>query len=143
MNKLQDKVVVITGANSGIGLATAKLFLENGAKVVLSGRRAEALAEATKELKGDFINFVGDVSNDEDNIKLIKVAIEAYGKIDVLYLNAGVAPVSQATDITAVHYKEVFDINVKAPILTVKEALPYMNDGGSILNCVNFRHYDY
>jgi NAD(P)-dependent dehydrogenase (short-subunit alcohol dehydrogenase family) len=133
MNKLQDKVVVITGANSGIGLATAKLFLENGAKVVLSGRRAEALAEATKELKGDFINFVGDVSNDEDNIKLIKVAIEAYGKIDVLYLNAGVAPVSQATEITAAHYKEVFDINVKGPILTVKEALPYMNDGGSIL----------
>ena len=133
MNKLQDKVAVITGANSGIGLATAKLFLENGAKVVLAGRRAEALAEATKELKGDFITFVGDVSNNEDNVKLIKATTEAYGKIDVLYLNAGVAPVSPATDITAAHYNEVFDINVKAPILTVKEALPHINDGGAIL----------
>ena len=133
MNKLQNKVAVITGANSGIGLATAKLFLENGAKVVLAGRRAEALTEATKELKGDFITFVGDVSNDEDNIKLIKTAIEVYGKIDILYLNAGVAPVSSTTDITSAHYNEVFDINVKAPILTVKEALPYINDGGSIL----------
>jgi len=133
MNKLQNKVAVITGANSGIGLATAKLFLENGAKVVLAGRRSEALAEATKELSGEFITFVGDVSNDEDNVKLIKAATDTYGKIDILYLNAGIAPVAPTTDITAAHYNEVFDINVKAPILTVKEALPHLNDGGSIL----------
>ena len=133
MNKLQNKVAVITGANSGIGLATAKLFLENGAKVVLAGRRAEALAEATKKLSGEFITFVGDVSNDEDNVKLIKAATDSYGKIDILYLNAGIAPVAQTTDVTAAHYNEVFDINVKAPILTVKEALPHLNDGGSIL----------
>ncbi len=133
MNTLQNKVAIITGANSGIGLATAKLFLENGAKVVLAGRRAEALAEATKELTGDFTIFVGDVSKEEDNIRLIKTATDAYGKIDILYLNAGIAPVAPITDITAAHYTEVFDVNVKAPILTVKEALPQMNDGGSIL----------
>lgn len=133
MNKLQNKVAVITGANSGIGFATAKLFLENGAKVVLAGRRAEALAEATNQLTGDFITFVGDVSKDEDNVNLIKAATEAYGKIDILFLNAGVAPVAPTTDITAAHYNEVFDINVKAPILTVKEALPHINDGGTIL----------
>ncbi len=133
MNTLKNKVAVITGANSGIGLATAKLFLENGAKVVLAGRRAEALTEATNQLTGDFTSFVGDVSNEEDNIRLIKTATDAYGKIDILYLNAGVAPVAPATDITAAHYTEVFDVNVKAPILTVKEALPQMNDGGSIL----------
>lgn len=133
MNKLQNKVAVITGANSGIGLATAKLFLKNGAKVVLAGRRQDALNEATNGLSGDFITVVADVSKDEDNITLIKKAVEKYGNIDVLYLNAGVAPLATTTDITTAHYNEVFDINVKGPILATKEALPHMNDNGSIL----------
>ncbi|MBL4605503.1 MAG: glucose 1-dehydrogenase [Flavobacteriaceae bacterium] len=133
MSKLKDKVAIITGANSGIGLATAKLFLQEGAKVVLTGRRAKALAEATKELAGDFITVVGDVSKDEDNVRLIQEATAKYGKIDILFLNAGIATVAPVTDITAEHYNEIFDVNVKAPILTVKEALPHMNDGGSIL----------
>lgn len=133
MNTLQNKVAVITGANSGIGLATAKKFLENGAKVVLAGRRKEALAEVAKELKGEFTIFVGDVSKDEDNKSLIKTATKTYGKIDILYLNAGIAPVTPTTDVTTAHYNEVFDINVKAPILTVKEALPHLNDGGTIM----------
>ncbi|WP_028889694.1 SDR family NAD(P)-dependent oxidoreductase [Tenacibaculum ovolyticum] len=133
MNKLQNKVAVITGANSGIGLATAKLFLKHGAKLVLAGRRENALKEATKDLKGEYITVVADVSKEEDNIVLIKKAVEKYGKIDVLYLNAGVAPVAPTTDITIDHYNEVFDINVKGPILAVKEALAHMNDKGSIL----------
>lgn len=133
MNKLNNKVAIITGANSGIGLATAKLFLQEGAKVVLSGRRAEALTEATKGLTGDFTTFVGDVSKDEDNVRLIQEATAKYGKIDILFINAGIAPIAPVTDITAEHYHEIFNINVKAPILTVKEALPHMNDGGSIL----------
>ncbi|WP_422091900.1 SDR family NAD(P)-dependent oxidoreductase [Tenacibaculum ovolyticum] len=133
MNKLQNKVAVITGANSGIGLATAKLFLKHGAKLVLAGRRENALKEATKDLKGEYITVVADVSKEEDNIVLIKKAVEKYGKIDVLYLNAGVAPVAPTTDITIAHYNEVFDINVKGPMLAVKEALPHMNDKGSIL----------
>ncbi|WP_272148705.1 SDR family NAD(P)-dependent oxidoreductase [Tenacibaculum aiptasiae] len=133
MNKLQNKVAVITGANSGIGLATAKLFLENGAKVVLAGRRESALKEATTNLEGDFITVVADVSKDEDNTQLIKKAVDKYGNIDILFLNAGIAPVTPTTDITAEHYNEVFDINVKGPILATKEALPFMNDKGSIL----------
>lgn len=133
MSKLENKVAVITGANSGIGLATAKLFLQEGAKVVLTGRRADALAEATKDLSGDYITFVGDVSKDEDNIRLIEETTSKYGKIDILFLNAGIAPPTPTTDITADHYHQVFDINVKAPILTVKEALPHINDGGTIL----------
>lgn len=133
MSKLQNKVAVITGANSGIGLATAKLFLQEGAKVVLSGRRADALAEATQGLEGDFLTITADVSNDEDNKRLIEEAVAKYGKIDILFLNAGVAPPTPTTDITADHYNYIFDINVKGPILTVKEALPHINDGGTIL----------
>jgi len=133
MSKLQNKVAVITGANSGIGLATAKLFLENGAKVVISGRRSDALAEATKDLEGDFITVVADVSKDEDNTRLIQESVAKYGKIDILFLNAGIAPPTPTTDITAEHYHHIFDINVKGPILAVKEALPHINDGGTIL----------
>ncbi|MEM9681577.1 MAG: SDR family oxidoreductase, partial [Bacteroidota bacterium] len=133
MSKLKNKVAVITGANSGIGLATAKLYLKEGAKVVFSGRRKDALEEAAKDLEGDFIIVVADVSKDEDNVNLIKTATDHYGKIDILFLNAGVAPPSPITDVTVDHYQQVFDINVKGPILATKEALPHINDGGTIL----------
>ncbi len=133
MSKLQNKVAVITGANSGIGLATAKRYLEEGAKVVLSGRRQEALDEISANLSGDFITVLADVSKPEDNIRLIKETVNKYGNIDILFLNAGIAPISPTTDITESHYDDIFNINVKGPILTVKESLPYINDGGSIL----------
>ena len=133
MKKLQDKVAVITGANSGIGLATAKLYLKEGAKVVLSGRRKEALEEIAKDLEGDFIIVTADVAVEGDNARLIKNAVDAYGKIDILFLNAGIAPPTPTHEISADHYDEVFNINVKGPILAVKEALPYINDGGTIL----------
>ena len=133
MNKLKNKVAVITGANSGIGLATAKRYLKEGAKVVLSGRRKEALDEVSKDLEGDFITVVADVSKSEDNVQLIKDATDAYGSIDILFLNAGIAPPTPTTDITEAHYNEIFDINVKGPIIAVKEALPYINNGGTIL----------
>ena len=130
--KLQNKVAVITGANSGIGLATAKLFLKEGAKVVITGRRQKALDDAAKDLKGDFITVLGDVANTEDNHK-IDETVKKYGKIDVLFLNAGIAPPTSISDIDESHYNEIFDINVKGPILTVQKALPHLNDGGSIL----------
>ncbi len=133
MSKLQGKVAVITGANSGIGLATAKLFLEEGAKVVLSGRRETALQEATENLTGEFITVVADVAKQEDNKRLIQETVDKFGKIDVLFLNAGVAPVAAANEITEEHFNEVFNINVKGPILAAKEAIPHINDGGSIL----------
>ncbi|WP_299889771.1 SDR family NAD(P)-dependent oxidoreductase [uncultured Lacinutrix sp.] len=133
MNKLKNKVAVITGANSGIGLATAKLYLQEGAKVVLSGRRQEALDAIVKDLSGDFITVLADVSKPEDNVNLIKEATNKFGKIDILFLNAGIAPPTPTNEITESHYNEIFDINVKGPILAVKEALPHINDGGSIL----------
>ncbi|SEK41264.1 NAD(P)-dependent dehydrogenase, short-chain alcohol dehydrogenase family [Aquimarina amphilecti] len=133
MNKLNNKVAVITGANSGIGLATAKLYLQEGAKVVVSGRRQEALDEVAKELEGDFITVKADVSIAEDNKRLIQEATNKYGKIDILFLNAGIAPPTPTTDITEEHYNSIFDINVKGPIIATKEALPHINDGGTIL----------
>lgn len=133
MSKLKNKVAIITGANSGIGLATAKEFLNEGAKVVLSGRRKEALDEVAKELNGDFITVVADVAKDEDNKRLIKEATDKYGNIDIIYLNAGIATPTPTNEVTANHYNSVFDINVKGPILAVKEVLPYLNDGGTIL----------
>ncbi|AXT59890.1 SDR family oxidoreductase [Aquimarina sp. AD10] len=133
MKKLQDKVAVITGANSGIGLATAKLYLKEGAKVVLSGRRKEALDEVAKELEGDFITVTADVSQASDNKKLIDEATAKYGKIDVLFLNAGIAPPIPTHEISEEHYDTLFNTNVKGPILATKEALPHINDGGTIL----------
>lgn len=133
MNKLKNKVAIITGANSGIGLATAKLFLEEGAKVVISGRRQEALDDVAKTLEGDFITVLADVSKPEDNVKLIKEATDTYGNIDILFLNAGIAPISPIEAIDENHYDTVFNTNVKGPILATKEALPHLNDGGTIL----------
>ncbi|WP_025663613.1 SDR family NAD(P)-dependent oxidoreductase [Aquimarina megaterium] len=133
MKKLQNKVAVITGANSGIGLATAKLYLQEGAKVVLSGRRQEALDEAAEALEGDFITVKADVAKAEDNKRLIEEATTKYGKIDVLFLNAGIAPVAPTHEITEEHYDTLFNTNVKGPILATKEALPHINDGGAIL----------
>ncbi|AXT59891.1 SDR family oxidoreductase [Aquimarina sp. AD10] len=134
MKKLHNKVAIITGANSGIGLATAKLYLKEGAKVVLSGRRQEALDEVATELEGDFITVTADVSIAEDNKRLIKEATNKYGNIDILFLNAGVVLAPTPThEITEKHYDEIFNINVKGPILAIKEALPYINDAGTIL----------
>jgi NAD(P)-dependent dehydrogenase (short-subunit alcohol dehydrogenase family) len=134
MKKLHNKVAVITGANSGIGLATAKLYLQEGAKVVLSGRRQEALDEVAETLVGDFITVTADVAKPEDNKRLIKETIDKYGKIDILFLNAGVVLRPTPThEITEEHYEEIFNINVKGPMLAIKEALPYINNGGTIL----------
>ncbi|MDD7885776.1 SDR family NAD(P)-dependent oxidoreductase [Flavivirga sp. 57AJ16] len=145
MSKLKNKVAIITGANSGIGLATAKLFLKEGAKVVLSGRRQEALDEVAKSLEGHFITVLADVSKPEDNIKLIKEATNAYGNIDILFLNAGIAPIAPVTEIDENHYDDTFNINVKGPILAIKAALPHINDGGTILftsSIVNKKAFD-
>jgi NAD(P)-dependent dehydrogenase (short-subunit alcohol dehydrogenase family) len=133
MNKLKNKVAIITGANSGIGLATAKLYLREGAKVVLSGRRQEALDEVSKQLEGDFITVKADVSIAEDNKRLIEKATNHYGKIDILFLNAGIAKPIPTTDINEEHFDEIINTNVKGPILAIKEALPFINDGGTIL----------
>lgn len=133
MGKLDGKVAIVTGANSGIGLATAKLFLSEGAKVVLSGRRQEALDEVAKDLSGDFITVLSDASKIADGDSLIKTAVDKYGKIDILFLNAGIAPFMPSSDVTEEHFDQLFNTNVKGPIFTTKAAIPHLKDGGVVI----------
>ena len=133
MNKFQDKVVVVSGGNSGIGLEAVKGFLKEGAKVVFSGRRQEALDEATAALSGNFKAVLADQSKPADNQKLIEEAVHAYGKIDVLFANAGVAFFAPADQIDEDHFDSQFNINIKGPMFLVKHAIPHFNDGGSII----------
>ena len=133
MSKLDGKVAVITGGNSGIGLATAKLFLKEGAKVVISGRRQEALDEVSKELSGDFKTVLSDASKVDDNKSLIETAVSHYGKIDILFLNAGVAPFSPIGSITEEFFDNLFNTNVKGPFFAVKNAIPHINEGGVVI----------
>lgn len=133
MKKLENKVVVITGGNSGIGLATVKAFLSEGAKVVFSGRRQEALDDASKELSGEFKAVLADQANLEHNRQLIETAVNTYGPIDTLFVNAGVALFAPSDSITEDFFDTHFDINIKGPAFLVKEAIPNLNDGGSII----------
>ncbi len=133
MNKFKNKVVVISGGNSGIGLETVKGFLREGAKVVFSGRRQEALDAVSQELSGDFKAVLADQSKPADNEKLIKQAVQAYGNIDVLFANAGVAYFAPADQIDEDHFDTQFNINIKGPMFLTKHAIPHLNDGGSII----------
>ncbi len=142
MSIIANKVALITGGNSGIGLATAKLFLKNGASVVVSGRRPEALDNI--DLSGDFKTVLADASKVSGSKKVVDFTIENYGKIDILFLNAGIAPLSPLEFITEEHFDNLFDTNVKGPLFTIKEALPYLKEGSVIIfnaSVVNLKGY--
>jgi len=133
MNKLNGKVAVITGATSGMGLDTAKLFLEEGAKVVLTGRSQEKLDAIKGELTGDFLLVPAEASSTEDSKNLIEKTVAQFGKIDVLFLNAGVFRMEAIGSLTETIYDEVMNVNVKGPIFTVNEASAHLNEGASII----------
>lgn len=133
MNNLKNKVAVITGGNSGIGFATVQKFLDEGARVVFSGRRQEALDEAAKQLKGDFKTVLADQTNLADNKRLIEEAVKAYGKIDVVFANAGVAQFRPSDMIDEDFFDNQFNTNIKGPAFLIKEAIPHLNDGASLI----------
>jgi NAD(P)-dependent dehydrogenase (short-subunit alcohol dehydrogenase family) len=133
MKKLENKVAVITGGNSGIGLETAKLFALEGAKVAISGRNALTLADAIAEIGHGAIGIKADVANLNDIDNLYKEVAAKFGNFDVLVVNAGIFKGAPLADFTEELYDEVVDINLKGAFFSVQKALPYLNDGASII----------
>jgi len=133
MKRLEGKVAVVTGGNSGIGLATAKRFQEEGAKVAILGRSRKTLDEAVKTIGNGVVAVQGDVSNFADVDKLYAEVAQKLGKIDVLFVNAGVAKFVPFAETSESIYDEQFDINIKGAYFTIQKALPLLNDGASII----------
>lgn len=133
MAKLNGKVALVTGGNSGIGLATAKTYAEEGAKVIITGRNQDSLDSAVAEVGANVVAIQGDVSNLDDLDRLYKEISTKYGKIDILFANAGIAELSPVEDVSEEFFDRHFDINVKGLFFTVQKALPLFNDGGSII----------
>ena len=131
-NKLQGKMAVITGGTSGIGLATAKLFVKEGAFVFITGRRQKELDAAVQAIGRNVTGVQGDVARLADLDRLYE-AVMTKGRIDVVFANAGVAEFAPLGKITEEHFDKLFDTNVKGTLFTVQKALALMNDGGSII----------
>jgi len=128
MSRLKGKVAVVTGGNSGIGLATAKRLQEEGAKVVISGRSKKTLGEAVKTIGNGVLAIQADVSQLAELDKLYGEVSEKLGKIDVLFVNAGVAKFASLSDTSESTYDEQFDINIKGAYFTIQKALPLLNE---------------
>jgi NAD(P)-dependent dehydrogenase (short-subunit alcohol dehydrogenase family) len=133
MGKLEGKIALITGGNSGIGLATAKRFVAEGAYVFITGRRNTELAAAVKDIGKNVTGVQGDVSNLADLDRLCAQIKTEKGKLQVVFANAGIAKYAPFGTITEDHYDSIFDINVKGVLFTVQKALPLLPDGASII----------
>jgi NAD(P)-dependent dehydrogenase (short-subunit alcohol dehydrogenase family) len=133
MGKLEGKIALITGANSGIGLATAKQFVNEGAYVFITGRRESELTAAVKEIGKNVRAVKGDVSNLGDLDRLFAQIKKEKSKLDIVFANAGVATYARFGEITEEHYESIFSINVKGLLFTVQKALPLLPNGASII----------
>ena len=133
MKKLEGKIAVITGGNSGIGLATAQRFVAEGAYVFITGRRQSELDAAVRQIGKNVTGVQSDVSNLADLDRLYAAVKEQKGRIDILFANAGVGEFATLVGITEEHFDKTFSINVKGLLFTVQKALPLFQDGGSII----------
>src|SRR5467141_2803083 len=133
MGKLEGKIALITGGNSGIGLATAKQFVNEGAYVFITGRRDLELAAAVKEIGKNVTGVQGDVSNLGDLDRLFAQIKREKGRLDIVFANAGVAKFAPLGTITEELFDSIFSVNVKGLLFTVQKALPLMPDGASII----------
>lgn len=133
MNKLEGKVAVITGASTGIGLATAQCFVSEGASVYITGRRQSELDAAVKQIGKNVTGVPGDVSNLADLDRLYTLVKQQHGKIDVLFANAGGGAFAPLEAVSEDHFDKTFSTNVKGVFFTVQKALPLLQDGGSII----------
>jgi NAD(P)-dependent dehydrogenase (short-subunit alcohol dehydrogenase family) len=131
--RLDGKIAVITGGNSGIGLATAQRFVQEGAYVFITGRRQNELDKAVKQIGRNVMGVQSDVSNLEDLDRLYGTVKQQKGRIDVLFANAGIFEYASLASITEEHFDKIFGVNVKGVLFTVQKALPLLQDGGSII----------
>ena len=133
MGKLEGKIALITGGNSGIGLATARQFVNEGAYVFITGRRNAELTAAVKEMGRNVSGVQGDVSNLADLDRLFAQIKKEKGKLDIVFANAGVAKYARFGEITEEFYESIFNVNVKGLLFTVQKAVPLLPDGASII----------
>jgi len=133
MKRLEGKVAVVTGGNSGIGLAAAKRLQEEGARVAILGRSKKTLDEAVKTIGNGVVAVQGDVAKLADVDRLYAEVSQKLGKIDVLFVNAGIAKFVPFAETSETTYDEQFDINIKGAYFTIQKALPLLNDGASII----------
>ncbi|MGY8605415.1 SDR family NAD(P)-dependent oxidoreductase [Gluconobacter cerinus] len=132
MGKLEGKIAVITGGSSGMALASAQLFVEEGAYVFITGRRQETLDEAIRQIGRNVTGVRGDAANLDDLDRLFETVKREKGTIDILYASAGTGEALPLGEITEQHFDTTFNLNVRGTLFTVQKALPLFNDGGSI-----------
>ena len=132
-NKLEGKIAVITGGNSGIGLATAKRFVSDGAYVFITGRRQNELDATVSQIGKNVTGIQGDVSNLTDLDRLYNTVKDQKGHLDILFANAGIGEFAPLGEISEAHFDKIFGINVKGVLFSVQKALPLFQDGGSII----------
>jgi len=133
MKRLEGRVALVTGGNSGIGLATAQRFVAEGAQVFITGRRQAALDAAVTQIGGHAVGVQGDVSNLADLDRLYDTIKQQAGRLDILFANAGLGEFVPLGQITEAHFDKTFGVNVKGTLFTVQKALPLMPDGASIV----------
>jgi NAD(P)-dependent dehydrogenase (short-subunit alcohol dehydrogenase family) len=132
MGKLEGKVAVVTGATSGMALASAKRFVEEGAYVFITGRRQDALDDAVKAIGRNVTGVRGDAANLDDLDRLFETVKREKSGIDVLYASAGWGEAAPLGEVTEQHFDTIFGLNARGTLFTVQKALPLFNDGGSI-----------
>jgi NAD(P)-dependent dehydrogenase (short-subunit alcohol dehydrogenase family) len=139
MNRFDGKIVVITGGSSGIGLAAAQQFEAEGARVIVAGRDARTLEAAAKLLGEQALTVKADVTKTSDLDNLFDTVQERYGKIDVVFVNAGGAKVASVADTTEDLFDEISDTNFRGAYFTAQKAVPHLNDGGANLHILLLR----
>lgn len=133
MSKLAGKIALVTGGNGGIGLATAKRFVAEGATVYISGRREKELDSAVREIGAGVNAIQGDIANLADLDRMFATIREHNGRLDILFANAGIGEFVPLGQITEAHFDRIFGVNVRGTVFTVQKALPLMREGGTIV----------
>ncbi|XEG75143.1 glucose 1-dehydrogenase [Pseudomonas sp. abacavir_1] len=140
MGKLNDKIALVTGGNSGIGLATAQRFAQEGATVVITGRRRQVLDEAVGQIGSNALGICADAGRLADIDALYQRIGQLYGRLDVLVANAGIIRPAAGEQVDEAQFDEQFDINVKGVFYSIQKALPLLRDGGSIVLVSSIAH---